>query len=148
MAGYDNVFAIGDIAAMITEEYPFGHPMLAQPAMQQGELLGKNICNLMAGKPLQPFDYNDKGSMATIGRNRAVADLKLFKKEFKTQGLFAWFIWMFVHLISVVGFRNRLVVTVNWLWSYFTYDTGNRLIVGNKQENIPVEDTITHKAVV
>jgi NADH dehydrogenase len=146
--GYENVFAIGDIAAMVTEEHPFGHPMLAQPAMQQGELLGKNICRLKAGNPMEPFRYDDKGAMATIGRNRAVADLKLFKKNYKTQGFFAWLIWMFIHLISIVGFRNRLVVAVNWMWSYFTYDTGNRLIVGKIQENQPVEETITHKALV
>ncbi|WP_162053182.1 NAD(P)/FAD-dependent oxidoreductase [Pontibacter pamirensis] len=148
VSGYDNIFAIGDIAAMITEEYPYGHPMLAQPAIQQGEKLGKNLCNIFSGKPLEAFTYDDKGSMATVGRNRAVADLKILKKEYKTQGFLAWLIWMFIHLISVVGFRNRLVVTVNWLWSYFTYDTGNRLIVGNKQENIPVEETISRKAVV
>jgi NADH dehydrogenase len=146
--GYENIFAIGDIAAMVTEEHPLGHPMLAQPAMQQGELLAKNICRLEAGNPMEPFRYDDKGAMATIGRNRAVADLKLFKKDYKTQGFFAWLIWMFIHLISIVGFRNRLVVAVNWMWSYFTYDTGNRLIVGKAQENQPVEETITHKALV
>ncbi|GHA62104.1 NAD(P)/FAD-dependent oxidoreductase [Pontibacter akesuensis] len=145
VAGYENVFAIGDIAAMITEEYPLGLPMLAQPALQQGELLGQNLKRLMAGKPMQPFEYNDKGSMATVGRNRAVADLKLFKKEIKTQGFIAWLIWMFIHLISVVGFRNRLVVLVNWGWNYFTYDTGNRLIMGKKHVNVPVKETITEK---
>ena len=148
VAGYDNIFAIGDIAAMVTKENPHGYPMLAQPAMQQGRLLGHNISNMLTGKPLKAFEYNDMGSMATVGRNRAVADLKFFKKEVKTQGFFAWLIWMFIHLISVVGFRNKLVVTVNWMWSYFTYDTGNRFIVGNKQENIPVEETISQKAVV
>ncbi|MHA6248347.1 NAD(P)/FAD-dependent oxidoreductase [Pontibacter sp. CAU 1760] len=148
VAGYDNIFAIGDVAAMKSEAYPEGHPMLAQPAMQQGRLLGKNITRLLTGQPLQAFDYDDKGAMATIGRNRAVADLKLFNKEVKTQGFLAWLIWMFIHLISVVGFRNKLVVTVNWLWSYFTYDTGNRFIVGHKQENLPIEDSISEKAVV
>ncbi|MFD1185147.1 NAD(P)/FAD-dependent oxidoreductase [Pontibacter rugosus] len=146
VVGYEDVFAIGDIAAMITAEHPRGYPMLAQPAMQQGELLGYNLKSLMAGKPLKAFEYNDKGSMATVGRNRAVADLKLFNKEIKTQGFFAWLIWMFVHLISVVGFRNRLVVLVNWGWNYFTYDTGNRLIMGRKHVNIPVEETVPHKA--
>jgi len=86
--------------------------------------------------------------LTTAGCNRAVTDLKLFCKEIETQDFLAWLIWMFIHLISVVGFRNKLVVTVNWLWSYFTYDTGNRFIVGNKQENIPVEEAISHKAVV
>ncbi|MCJ8164240.1 NAD(P)/FAD-dependent oxidoreductase [Pontibacter sp. E15-1] len=148
VSGYENVFAIGDLAAMVTEENPQGHPMLAQAAIQQGRLLGRNIGHLLAGTPLEPFTYNDKGSMATVGRNRAVADLKLGKKEIKTQGFMAWLIWMFIHLVSVIGFRNKLVVTMNWLWSYFTYDTGNRFIVGQKQENTPVEDTISEKAVV
>jgi NADH dehydrogenase len=148
VAGYENIFAIGDVAAMVTAADPIGHPMLAQPAMQQGELLGKNIANLIAGKPLQAFRYKDQGSMATIGRNRAVADLKLFNKDYKTQGFLAWLIWMFIHLLSIVGFRNRLAVMANWFWNYFTFDSDNRLIMGNKQENIPVADTITHKAVI
>lgn len=143
VAGYDTVFAIGDIAAMITEEYPEGHPMMAQPAIQQGKLLAQNLPNLLTGKPLKPFEYLDSGAMATIGRNHAVADLKLFKKEFKTQGLLAWFIWMFIHLISVIGFRNRLVVLFNWLWNYFSYDKGIRLILGKTKENTPVEEATT-----
>lgn len=147
VAGYDNIFAIGDIAAMVTAENPKGLPMLAQPALQQGELLGKNLVNLLSGKPLKAFKYKDQGTMATIGRNRAVADLKLFKKEIKTQGFFAWMIWMFVHLISIVGFRNRLMVMLNWCWNYFTFNSDNRIIIGNKQENLPVAETITHKTV-
>jgi NADH dehydrogenase len=147
IVGYENIFAIGDIAAMVTEENPQGHPMMAQPAMQQGRLLGKNLQRLIAKKPLESFHYNDQGSMATIGRNHAVADLKVFSKEYKTQGLIAWFIWMFIHLISVIGFRNRLFVLVNWMWSYFSYDKGIRLIIGKKKENIPVEE-VTQKTMV
>jgi NADH dehydrogenase len=147
VVGYNNIFAIGDIAAMVTEENPQGHPMLAQPAMQQGKLLGKNLKRLRAGETLLPFNYNDQGAMATIGRNLAVADLKLFKKEYKSQGFFAWFIWMFIHLISIVGFRNKLEVMVDWVWAYFTYDTGNRLIIGKKHINYPVEDAIVSKTV-
>ncbi|WP_242919858.1 NAD(P)/FAD-dependent oxidoreductase [Pontibacter liquoris] len=147
VAGYANIFAIGDIAAMVTEENPQGYPMLAQPAMQQGQQLGKNLGKLIAGQPLAPFEYTDRGTMATVGRNHAVADLKLLHKEYKTQGFRAWLIWMFIHLISIVGFRNRLMVLLNWMWSYFTYDTGNRLILGKKRENIPVEETMDHKAV-
>jgi NADH:ubiquinone reductase (H+-translocating) len=147
VTGYTNVFAIGDIAAMITDEHPQGHPMMAQPAMQQGRLLGKNLLHMLAGKPMQPFKYADKGSMATIGRNKAVADLKVFSKEYRTQGFKAWVIWMFIHLISVIGFRNKLFVMLNWMWSYFSYDKGIRLIIGNKHENIPVE-AVTPKAVV
>lgn len=144
--GYDNIFAIGDIAAMVTPENPYGYPMLAQPAMQQGRWLSKNIKRILSGNVLQPFRYNDQGTMATIGRNKAVADLNVFGKLYKTQGFKAWFIWMFVHLTSLIGFRNRLVVFINWMWSYFTYDTGIRLIIGRKKENVPVEE-VTEKTV-
>jgi NADH dehydrogenase len=137
--GYDNVFAIGDIAAMATPRNPEGLPMMAQPAMQQGKWLGSNIRRLINKEVMKSFQYNDQGSMATIGRNKAVADLKVFGKTYRTQGFKAWFIWMFVHLISLIGFRNRLVVMINWMWSYFTYDTGIRLIIGRKKENTPVE---------
>ena len=136
---YTNIFAIGDIAAMVTPENPEGYPMMAQPALQQGQWLGKNLKRLFQKKELQPFRYNDQGSMATIGRNRAVADLQIFGKMYKTQGFKAWFIWMFIHLMSLIGFRNRLIVFINWMWSYFTYDTGIRLIIGRKKENVPVE---------
>ncbi len=139
VAGYENVFALGDVAAMLSEAYPEGHPMMAQPAMQQGKLLGKNLVRLLAGKPMHPFKYNDKGAMATIGRNHAVADLKIFKKEYRTQGFRAWLIWTFIHLISIVGFRNRFLVFLNWTWNYFSYNSSIRLIVGKKQENVPVE---------
>lgn len=145
--GYSNIFAIGDIAAMISEGNPYGYAMMAQPAIQQGKWLGRNLRRLLREKELQPFRYKDQGSMATIGRNKAVADLKLLNHTYKTQGFKAWFIWMFVHLISLIGFRNRLVVLINWMWSYFTYDTGIRLIIGNKKENVPVEET-TEKTVV
>jgi NADH:ubiquinone reductase (H+-translocating) len=144
---YKNIFAIGDIAAMSTKESPDGYGMMAQPAIQQGKWLGKNFKRLLEKKDLQPFRYNDQGSMATIGRNKAVADLKIFGKTYKTQGFRAWFIWMFVHLISLIGFRNRLVVLINWMWSYFTYDTGIRLIIGKKKENVPVE-RVTEKTMV
>jgi NADH:ubiquinone reductase (H+-translocating) len=147
VVGYDNIFAIGDIAAMVTEDNPQGHPMMAQPAIQQGKLLGKNIRQLLASQPLQPFHYHDQGAMATIGRNHAVADLKIGKTEYKTQGLLAWFIWMFIHLISIIGFRNRFVVLFNWIWSYFSFDKGIRFILGKTHENIPVE-AVTEKAVL
>ena len=122
---YENVFAIGDIALQKSKSFPNGLPMLAPVAMQQGKLLAKNLCHLKKGKAPSPFQYLDKGSMATIGRNKAVVDLK----GIKFSGLFAWFIWMFVHLMSIIGFRNKLVVFSNWLWNYFTYDRGTRLII-------------------
>ncbi|GLB50255.1 NAD(P)/FAD-dependent oxidoreductase [Neptunitalea lumnitzerae] len=122
--GYNNIFAIGDIALMMSDEYPKGHPQLAQPAIQQGELLAKNLMNLINNKPMKPFKYIDKGSMATIGRNKAVADIK--KLHFG--GFFAWFIWMFVHLFSLVGFRNRVITFFNWMYNYINYDKAARSI--------------------
>ncbi|WP_138433879.1 NAD(P)/FAD-dependent oxidoreductase [Winogradskyella algicola] len=123
--GYDNIFAIGDIAQMTSEDYPKGHPQVAQPAIQQGNLLGKNLLRLINKKPMKAFVYNDKGSMATIGRNKAVVDLKAFKFG----GFFAWFIWMFVHLMSLVGFRNRVIVFFNWTYNYINFDKAARLII-------------------
>lgn len=132
--GYDNIYAVGDVACMITDEYPDGHPMVAQPAIQQGKLLAKNFIKRLNGQAQTPFSYHDQGSMATIGRNHAVADLKMFKREFRTQGFLAWLIWMFIHLISIISFKNRLIVLLNWTTSYFSYDKGIRLILGRKKE--------------
>jgi NADH dehydrogenase len=123
--GFENIFALGDVAQMESEEYPYGHPMMAQPAMQQGENLGKNLIRKSQEKSLLPFKYNDKGSMATVGRNKAVADLP----KFKFQGVFAWFIWMSVHLYFLIGFRNRVVVFINWVYNYIKFDREARLII-------------------
>jgi NADH dehydrogenase len=123
--GYDAVFAIGDIAYMETEMFPNGHPQVAQPAIQQGELLAKNLKLIFEGKIMIPFTYLDKGTLATVGRNRAVADLG----KLKFGGFFAWFIWIFVHLIALVGFRNKVVVLFNWAYNYINYDKAARLIV-------------------
>nr|WP_040497118.1 NAD(P)/FAD-dependent oxidoreductase [Fulvivirga imtechensis] len=122
---YDDIYAIGDIALMKSKDYPYGHPMLAPVAIQQGNNLAKNLKRMLKSKPMKPFQYYDKGSMATIGRNKAVVDLG----KLRFGGLFAWMIWMFVHLISIIGFRNRLIVFSNWVWNYFTYDKGTRLII-------------------
>lgn len=131
--GYDNIFAIGDVALVEGDPgFPNGHPMVAPPAMQQGQLLAKNLKRLISKKPLQPFRYHDKGSMATIGRNKAVVDLK----SVKFQGFFAWFVWMFVHLISIIGFRNKFFVFINWLTSYFSYDKSNRLIIARPKDGV------------
>lgn len=133
VAGYDNIFAIGDVSAMITDETPKGHPGVAQVAIQMGELTGKNIARLINGEPAEAFKYNDKGSLATIGRNKAIADLG----KIKFQGFFAWLIWMFIHLISLMGGRNRLIVFINWVGSYLTYNGGSRLIIRNfKREEL------------
>ncbi len=123
--GFDSIFAIGDIACMLTEEFPKGLPMMAQPAIQQGEQLGDNLLRMVESKPMKPFKYKDKGSMATIGRNKAVVDLK----HWKFQGIFAWFVWMFVHLFFLIGFRNRMVVFVNWVYNYIRFDREARLII-------------------
>ncbi|SMC43851.1 NAD(P)/FAD-dependent oxidoreductase [Moheibacter sediminis] len=123
--GYDNVYAIGDIALMITEKNPQGDPMVAQVAIQQGQLLAKNLNHLKSGKPMKPFKYNDKGSMATIGRDKAVVDLP----GWKFAGWFAWLVWMFVHLVSLVGFRNKVIALMNWVVQYFQYNKSVRLII-------------------
>ncbi|MGH1335546.1 MAG: NAD(P)/FAD-dependent oxidoreductase [Aureispira sp.] len=123
--GFEEVFALGDVAAVLSEEKPEGYPMLASVAVQQGVRLAKNFNLLTRKKEMKPFVYSDKGSMATVGRNLAVVDTKTLKFG----GLFAWFAWMFVHLMLLVDFRSRLIVFMNWAWSYFFYDKGTRLIV-------------------
>ncbi len=125
LEGHPDIFAIGDVACMVSEGSPHGHPMMAQPAIQQGKNLGENLVRLLDGKPLRPFTYHDKGSMATVGRNKAVVDLP----KFRFQGVFAWFVWMFVHLFFLIGFRNRVVVFVNWVYNYVRFDREARLII-------------------
>ncbi|NOT73895.1 MAG: NAD(P)/FAD-dependent oxidoreductase [Cyclobacteriaceae bacterium] len=131
--GFENVFAIGDVALMDGDvDFPKGHPQMAPPAMQQGKLVAENIARMVAKQPIKPFKYFDKGSMATVGRNRAVVDTKVFK----TQGFIAWYIWMFVHLMSITGFRNKVFTFLSWLWSYISFDRSNRLIIGRPKEEI------------
>ncbi len=131
--GYENIFAIGDAAIMEADpSFSNGHPQVAPPAMQQGRLVAENIKRLIRKKQMKPFRYKHQGSMATVGRNRAVVDLKAFK----VQGFVAWFIWMFVHLISLIGFRNKFFVLLTWLWSYFSYDKSNRLIIARPKDGI------------
>lgn len=124
VVGYEDVFAIGDVALMKTERYPNGHPQVAPVAIQQGDHLAKNLKNLINGKDLVPFRYFDKGSMATIGKNKAVVDF--FKLKFG--GFLGWLVWMFVHIMSLVGFRNRVMTLFNWVWNYINYEHGVRLI--------------------
>ncbi len=124
--GFDNAFAIGDVAILQTDDYPQGHPMVAPVAMQQGQHLAKNFKRLLQKKEQVPFKYLDKGSMATIGRNKAVVDMP---GGWHVKGFFAWLIWMFVHILYLIGFRNKLITFNNWLWNYFTYDKGTRLII-------------------
>ena len=124
---YDNVFAMGDIAAVITNVTPNGHPQVAQPAIQQGKYLAKTLLNIIHQKPLKPFKYKDKGSLATVGKRKAVADLG----KFSFAGYSAWLLWSLVHIMSISGFRNRLLVGINWAMSYFSYEKSNRLIIRN-----------------
>ena len=120
-----HIFAIGDIAQIETKATPTGHAMLASVAEQQGRHLAKNLNRKASGKKFTPFVYKDKGSMATIGRNKAVVDLPFMTFG----GIFGWFTWMFVHLMLLVDFRSRLVVFINWVWSYIRYDKGTRVII-------------------
>jgi NADH dehydrogenase len=128
VTGYINIYAIGDVAIMKEDAYPNGHPQVAQVAIQQGDLLATNFHSMAVNKTLKPFIYKDLGSMATIGRNKAVADLG----KIKFQGFFAWMIWMFVHLMSIVGIKNRVVIFINWAWNYITFDQSLRLILKAK----------------
>ncbi len=123
--GFDNIYAIGDIAYMETEDYPYGHAQVAQTAIQQAKYLAKYFKNRQKGKSSEPFEYKDLGSMATVGRNRAVVDLP--KGSFS--GFFAWFTWLAVHLFQLLGVRNKVLVFLNWIWSYLTYDQSLRLII-------------------
>lgn len=129
--GYENIYALGDIALMETEKFPKGHPQVAQPAIQQGKLLGENFRKLLKGKKLSLFEYNDKGTMATVGRNKAVVDMG----KLRFGGPIAWFIWMFVHLWFLVGFRNRVVTFFNWTYNYINYDKAARLIIRPYKKN-------------
>ncbi|WP_456421646.1 NAD(P)/FAD-dependent oxidoreductase [Lutibacter sp.] len=129
--GFDNIYAIGDVSAMITEKTPKGHPQVAQPAIQQGKYLAENFLKIINNKPLKPFKYIDKGSLATVGKRRAVADLG----KLKFTGYSAWLLWSFVHLMSISGFKNKLLVGLNWTISYFSYDKSNRLIIRKFKNN-------------
>lgn len=139
--GLKNVFAIGDVASLVTEKYPHGIPGLAPAAMQQGQHLGKNIGLDLKKMPMKPFVYFDKGSMATIGRNQAVVDLG----KFHLNGIIAWYTWMFVHLLFLVGFRNRLIVFINWIYNYFSYDRGTRVIIRRFDRSTMVEEPVLKK---
>ena len=123
--GYQNIFAIGDVSAVMSDANPNGFPGVAQVALQQGKHLAKNLMCIINNKPTTPFNYTDLGTMATIGRNKAVADLR----RFHFQGFFAWVLWMFVHLLSLAGFSNKSIVFFNWAMNYFTRNSDNRLVV-------------------
>ncbi|MCC8062042.1 MAG: NAD(P)/FAD-dependent oxidoreductase [Rikenellaceae bacterium] len=126
MEGAENIFVIGDQCLLTSDpRYPNGHPQVAQVAIQQGKQVARNLLSSVAGKAPEPFRYKDKGSMATIGRNRAVAEI--WGRHFG--GFFAWALWLFVHLLFIIGVRNRLTVLFDWSWSYLTYDRPLRTII-------------------
>lgn len=125
VAGLTNVFVIGDLAVVKSAAYPSGHPMVAQAAIQQGKALAGNLKKLMKNQPMVPFRYKDKGSLVTIGRKKAVAQIRT--RQFG--GFFAWVIWTFVHLFGIAGIRNKLMVALDWIWNYLTYDKGDRVII-------------------
>jgi NADH:ubiquinone reductase (H+-translocating) len=125
VVGVENIFAIGDIASQSQEKWENGHPQVAQVALQQGVNLAKNIKKLQKNEALVPFKYKDLGSMATIGRHRAVVDLPFWK----FQGALAWFAWLFVHLFAILGMKNKVFIFLNWVWNYMTYDQSLRLVI-------------------
>ncbi|GAB1356061.1 NAD(P)/FAD-dependent oxidoreductase [Cloacibacterium normanense] len=130
IVGFDNIYAIGDIAYMETPKYPNGHPQVANVAINQGKNLAKNFLKKSVNE-WQPYEYDDKGSMATIGKHRAVVDLP----KFKFQGVFAWYFWMFLHLMLILSVRNKLAIFFNWMWSYINRDSSLRLIIIPNKKN-------------
>ena len=127
--GLDDVYAIGDCAIMVTDDKPNGDPQVAQVAMQQAVTLAKNLKAMIKGTTLKTFHYHDKGIMATIGRKKAVAEV--FGVKFG--GFFAWLTWLFVHLMSILGTKNKLMIFINWTVAYFTRDQSLRLIIKAKE---------------
>lgn len=124
IVGREDLYAIGDIALMRTDDYPEGHAMLASVAGQQGAQLASNLNRISKGKSMRPFHYKDKGTMATVGRNKAVVDLP----GFRFGGFLGWITWMLVHLMLLVDFRSKIIVFINWTLSYISYDKGTRII--------------------
>lgn len=128
--GYDNIYAVGDIAYMETPKYPQGHPQVANVAINQAKNLGKNFLKKNAGEWTE-YEYKDQGSLATIGKHRAVVDLPFIK----FQGFLAWYFWMFLHLMLILSVRNKLAIFFNWMWSYFNKDSSLRLIISPSKKN-------------
>jgi len=129
--GFSNIFAIGDNCLMMSGLLTNGHPQVAQVALQQGNLLSRNLCRIVRNKPLKEFNYLNKGTMATVGRHRAVADLPFIK----LRGFLAWILWSVVHLISIIGVKNKIMVFLDWSWKYLTYDQALRLLIRHKAKN-------------
>lgn len=134
--GYDDIFAIGDTALLTEERFPKGHPQVAQVALQMAVCLAKNLNGKSQGKEPVKFRYKDKGSLATIGKNAAVADLG----NFHFKGWLAWWVWLFVHLMTIVGMRNRVSVFIDWVWNYLNYGVSLRLYIRPKKSRIYDEE--------
>lgn len=126
--GCEGVFALGDISLLVEDKYSKGHPQVAQVAMQQADALANNLHRISLGKVKEPFTYRDLGSMATVGRKLAVVDLPFIK----FQGVLAWLTWLFVHLMAILGVKNRLFVFLNWSWNYLSFDPSLRLLIKPK----------------
>ncbi|MFA9189262.1 NAD(P)/FAD-dependent oxidoreductase [Flavobacterium magnesitis] len=138
--GTDNIYAIGDTCIQFNDEsFPHGHPQVAQVAIQQGINLAKNLKNEIQRKALVPFKYLDKGSMAIIGKAKAVVDLPKPKMHFK--GTFAWIIWLFIHLISLITYRNKIKTFYNWMIAYFSKDNSLRMII-RPDKKVKVEEVV------
>ncbi len=145
-----NIYAIGDTCIQMSDAaFPGGHPQVAQVAIQQGINLADNFKAMLKNKPLKPFTYNDKGSMAIIGKMKAVVDLPKPKMHFK--GSFAWLIWLFVHLMSLISYRNRISTFYNWMVAYFSKDQSLRMIIRpekrSKEEVIPENNLPINKSI-
>ncbi|MGC4128025.1 MAG: NAD(P)/FAD-dependent oxidoreductase [Bergeyella sp.] len=128
--GYPDIYAIGDIAYMETPKYPQGHPQVANVAINQGKNLAKNLKANDKTEWIE-YEYEDRGSMATIGKHRAVVDLP----KFRFQGFFAWYFWMFLHLMLILSVRNKIAIFFNWMWSYLNKDSSLRLIILPTKKN-------------
>lgn len=133
--GLDGVYALGDIASMATPKYPNGHPQLANVALNQSTVMAQNFKNILKGKPLEEFEYHDKGSMATVGKRKAIVDLP----KFSFTGRFAWFFWMFLHLMLILSVKNKLTIFINWTMSYFYNDSTLRVILFSKTKKREID---------
>jgi NADH dehydrogenase len=128
LTGSDGVFVLGDQCLLPQGDFPKGHPQVAQVAIQQAKNLTKNLFRIPKGQYLLPFEYRDLGSMATIGRKLAVVDLPFFK----FQGMLAWLTWLVVHLMAILGVKNKLFIFLNWSWNYLSFDPSLRLLIKPK----------------
>lgn len=144
--GTENIYAIGDTCIQLSDaDFPGGHPQVAQVAIQQGVNLAENFKLMLQNKVLKPFKYNDKGSMAIIGKNKAVVDLPKPKMHFK--GFFAWMIWLFVHLMSLITYRNRINTFYHWMIAYFSKDQSLRMII-RPEKRVKEEVQLTKKIIL